>query len=123
MTNLQTAVLHRRRRRIIDATFEIISNAPWLVDSEEYFGPLDVQSQLTDFYTVDELPIDGTEADAQVLIFDIPGAPLQIRADAGQLWIAGDISELEQVQIDRRYSIFGNTGLFFRYALATLERH
>jgi hypothetical protein len=123
MTNIQTAALHRRRRRIIDATFDIVSNTPWLVDSEEYFGPLDVQSQLTDFYTVEDLPLDDSPADAQILIFDIPGAPLQIRVDPQQLWIAGDLTELEQIQVDRRYSVFGNTGLFFRYALATLERH
>lgn len=115
--------LTRRRKKIIKATFDIITNAPWLVDSEEYFGTLDVQSQLTDFYTVEDIAVDDTAPDAQVLLFDVPGAPLQIRVDPAHLWIAGDIRQLETIQKDRRYSIFGNTGLFFRYALATLERH
>ncbi len=123
MNSISTSPLHRRRIRIIEATFDLINNTPWLVDSEEYFGPLDVQSQLTDFYTVEDMPLDDTPADAQVLIMDVPGAPLEIRIDPRQLWIAGDITTLERAMIDRRYSIFGNTGLFFRYALATLERH
>jgi hypothetical protein len=114
---------NRRRKKIIEATFDIITNAPWLAESEEYFGPLDVQSQLTDYYTVEDVPVDGMPADVQLLIFDVPGAPLEIRVDPKQLWIAGDLTHLEKIQTDRRYSIFGNTGLFFRYALATLERH
>lgn len=120
--NSQNGTLHRRRLKIIDATFDIISNAPWLVENEEYFGPLDVQSQLTDFYTIVDMPIDDHPADVQVVVLDAPTVPFEVRVDPQQLWVMGDLSRLEKGMNDRRYSVFGNTGLFFRYVLATLER-
>ncbi len=124
MSSTETNPLHRRRRQIIDARFDFITNAPWMIDAEEYFGPYDVQSQLTDFYTVVDLPSDDPRsADAEIVLVDAAGAPLHIHVDPRHMLVTGDLTHLEHTQIDRRYSILGNTGLFFRYALATLQRH
>ncbi len=121
---ISSTPLFNRRVQIVDAIFNITTNAPWLVTAEEYFGPYDVQSLLTNYYTVVELPPDDPRAiTANVMILDVPGMPLEIRVDPGQLWIAGDLTHLENAVYDRRYTIFGNMGLFFRYSLAALQRH
>jgi len=113
-----------RRIQIVEAIFQITTNAPWLVTAQEYFGPYDVQSLLTNYYTVVDVPLDDPRAiTAQVILLDVPGMPLEIRADPGLLWIAGDMTHLEKTVYDRRYTIFGNMGYFFRYSLAALQRH
>jgi hypothetical protein len=117
------APLFERRVQIIESTFRIVTNAPWLVTAEEYFGPYDVQSLLTNYHTVIDIASDDPRPDtAQVFVLDVPGLPLRARPDPGELWIAGDLGALEQQVYDRRYSIFGNMGLFFRYSLAALQR-
>jgi hypothetical protein len=116
-----TQALHQRKLKIVESVFQIATNAPWLVHAEEYFGTRDVQSLLTNYHTVLEAPADA-HADADVLLFDLPDQPLRIHLTPRQLWISGDLSALERSVIDRRYSIFGNMGLFFRYSLAALQR-
>jgi hypothetical protein len=118
-----TMPLYRRRIQIIDAIFEIVTNAEWLIRAEEYFGPNDVQSLLTNYYTVIDVPAgDARPNSAEVYLMDVAGQPLSIRAEADRLWVAGDLTALEREVYDRRYSIFGNMGLFFRYSLAVLQR-
>lgn len=122
ISSVSTA-LHQQRMQIIDAIFHIATNAPWLTQAEEYFGPLDVQSLLTNYYTVLDVPVDDTRAvSAEMLLADVPGMPLHVQAEPRLLWVAGDLTHLEQTVYDRRYSIFGNMGLFFRWSLAVLQR-
>ncbi|GAB4547574.1 MAG: hypothetical protein OHK0023_09190 [Anaerolineae bacterium] len=121
MTSLPLTALHQRKVQIVKGVYDIYTNYPELAHAEEYFGPYDVQSLLTNYYTVLDAPTD-TPADASVLITDIPNTPLVTRAEPNHLWVTGDIRHLEQVVTDRRYSIFGNMGLFFRYSLASLQR-
>jgi hypothetical protein len=116
-----TQALHQRKLQIVEGIFQITTNAAWLVHAEEYFGTRDVQSLLTNYYTVVEAPAEAP-ADAEIVILDVPHQPLNVHVTPRHLWISGDLSALEQTVIDRRYSIFGNMGLFFRYSLAALQR-
>ncbi len=116
-----TQPLHQRKLQIVEGVFQIATNAAWLVHAEEYFGGRDVQSLLTNYHTVLDAPADAP-ADAEVVILDVPYQALSICVAPRHLWISGDLSQLEQAVIDRRYSIFGNMGLFFRYSLAALQR-
>lgn len=51
-----TQALHQRKVQIIEGVFQLHTNAPWLIHAEEYFGTQDVQSLLTNYYTVLERP-------------------------------------------------------------------
>jgi hypothetical protein len=119
--SIATQALHRRKLQIIQSVFQLNTNAPWLIHAEEYFGTKDVQSLLTNYHTVLEAPADAVP-DADVTILDLPDQPLQIHVTPRHLWLSGDLTALERDVIDRRYSIFGNMGLFFRYSLAALQR-
>lgn len=116
-----TQALHQRKVQIIEGVFQLHTNAPWLIHAEEYFGTQDVQSLLTNYYTVLEAPAESTP-DAHVTILDLPDQPLQIEVTPRHLWLSGDFTALERAMLDRRYSLFGNMGLFFRYSLAALQR-
>ncbi|PJF36507.1 MAG: hypothetical protein CUN49_05030 [Candidatus Thermofonsia Clade 1 bacterium] len=119
--HIPTQALYQRKLQIIHSVFQISTNAPWLVQAEEYFGTKDVQSLLTNYHSVSEAP-ESAHADAEVLLLDLPDQPLRVHVAPRQLWISGDLSALERDVRDRRYSIFGNMGLFFRYSLAALQR-
>jgi hypothetical protein len=115
--------LFKRRLQIVEGIFEIQTNAAWLATAEEYFGPHDVQSLLTNYYTVQEVANDDPRPNtASIILLDVAGMALRVQAEPDLLWIAGDLSALERTVKDRRYTIFGNLGLFFRYTLAALER-
>jgi hypothetical protein len=114
--------LFRRRIQIIDAIFEIITNAPWLATDETYFGPHDVQSLLTNYYTVLDVEADDPRPNSAIIyLMNQPGIKLSVRADSDILFVAGDLLALEHALRDKRYSMFGNLGLFFRYSLAVLQ--
>jgi hypothetical protein len=79
-----------------------------------------MESLRTDIYKIEELPKD-CEHDAEMVIRDRKDAQTTVRSKPGRIEVVGDFTRLEQTCPDKRYSLFGNLGLFFKFALAGME--
>jgi hypothetical protein len=117
--------LHRRAIRIVHARLGLVSNREELLTRSEYFSDRVPQSLLTDYHRVDEVPWDGAAAgvDAEIRILDTPGLAPALALEPDRVLAVGDWTALEAANSDRRYSLFGNLGFVFRYAIHVLERH
>jgi hypothetical protein len=116
--------LDRRAIQIVRARLGLVSNRRELITRSEYFADRVPQSLLTDYHRVDEIPWDGAPSavDAEVRILDVPGLAPSITRAPGAVLAAGDWTALEAANSDRRYSLFGNLGLLFRYTIHVLEQ-
>jgi len=99
-----------------------VSNNQELIYNPEFFERVQIQSLLTNFYEIKEIPFDDT-LDAYMYILDLPNISPAIYVTEKAIWTAGDYTDLDTKVADRRYTLFGNMGLLFRYSLATLERY
>jgi hypothetical protein len=117
--------LHRRAIRIVHARLGLVSNDRDLLTRSEYFTDRVPQSLLTDYHRVDDVPWDGGAAgvDAEIRIIDTPGLEPAITLEPDRVLAVGDWTALEAANSDRRYSLFGNLGFVFRYAIHALERY
>lgn len=113
--------LHTRAVSVVEATFGLVSNSRWLLHNPEFFSEYHMQCLLTDVHRVDDIAFGGS-LDAYLYLIDLPGVRPAIRVTDSEVWCAGPFSQLDENMADRRYSVFGNLGLFFKYAMATLER-
>ncbi len=114
--------LHTRAIKIIEATFGLVSNSRWLLHNPEFFSEYKMQCLLTDVYRIEDIPF-GPNLDAYLYLIDQPNVPPGMKVTDREMWVAGPISELDARMADRRYSVFGNLGLLFKYSMATLERY
>lgn len=115
--------LYTRAVQIVRAKFGLVSNKRELIFAPEFFENRNlIQCLLTDVYRVDDIPF-SEELDAYVYVYDVEGIPPTVAVTDRELRVVGNISQLDAQMADRRYSLFGNTGLFFRYSMATLERY
>ena len=115
--------VYNRAVQIVKAKFGLISNKKELIFNPEFFESReDIQCLLTDIYRVDEIPF-SEDLDAYSYIYDVDDVPPTITISDKEVRVVGNISQLDAQMTDRRYSLFGNLGLFFRYAMATLERY
>ncbi len=82
-------------------------------------GPIEVKSLLTDFLSVE--PISYTEGlDGYIHIEESEGQP-SCRYCDGIFTLRGPIRKLSEGATDQRYSLWGNQGLLYRFALHLLE--
>src|SRR5215813_2672453 len=116
---------HRRGIRIVHARLGLVSNNRELLTRSEYFSDRVPQSLLTDYHRVDDVPWDGAPSgvDAEIRIVDTPGLAPAIALEPDRVLAVGDWTALEAANSDRRYSLFGNLGFVFRYAIHALERY
>jgi hypothetical protein len=117
--------LHRRAIRILHARLGLVSNDRALLTRSEYFTDRVPQSLLTDYHRIEDLPWDGAAAgvDAEIRIIDTPDLEPALTLEPDRVLAVGDWTALEAANSDRRYSLFGNLGFVFRYAIHVLERH
>jgi hypothetical protein len=114
--------LYKRGVQIVRAKFGLVSNKRELIFNPEFFENRElIQCLLTDIYRVDDIPFTE-EMDAYIYVYDVDDVPPTVLVTDREVRVVGNISQLEARMADRRYSLFGNLGLFFRYSLATLER-
>ena len=115
--------MFRRGIRICEARIGLVSNNKELVTRAEYFSDRVMQSLLTDYHKVEEIPW-ARDLDAQVDVLDVPGAGPEISLGRHRALAVGDWAALEARASDRRYTLFGNLGFLFRYTIRILEeRH
>ena len=117
--------LHRRAIRILHARLGLVSNNGEFLTPPEYFTERVPQSLLTDYHRVDEVPWDGAPSgvDAEIRIVDTPELEPAIAIEPGRVLAVGSWTALEAANSDRRYSLFGNLGFVFRYAIHALEHY
>jgi hypothetical protein len=113
---------YARGLRILGITYGLASNNRDLIFNPEFFEPGEIQSQITNWSQIEEIPY-GAELDAQAHFLDDPNLPFDIEVGERELFVQGDLARLEREGSDRRWSLMGNLGLFFRFALRVQERH
>ena len=114
--------LARRAVRFVHARIGLVSNNQNLINNPEFFESRAViQSLVTNVLAVPEIPY-AEPLDARMVILDLPQAQPSVHVGADEVFAVADFSALEAACSDRRCSLFGNLGLFFRFALAVLER-
>jgi len=112
---------YTRGIEILGARFGLASNNRELIYNPEFFEDQIVQSQRTNFYQLSQVPYDEG-LDALVTVIDNQELSPEVTEDARSLILRGDISRLDNEAADRRNTLFGNKGLFFRFCLRVLER-
>jgi hypothetical protein len=122
MTSKPTHWPHARGLRILGITYGLGSNNRDLIFNPEFFEPGEIQSQITNWCEIEHIPC-GHDLDAYGHFLDDPGLPFEIQVGERELFVQGDLSRLDREGRDRRWSLLGNIGLFFRYALTVQERH
>jgi len=110
-----------RGLRILGITYGLASNNRDLVFNPEFFEPGEIQSQITNWCEIDHIPY-GPDLDAYCHLLDDPSLAFEIEVGERELSVQGDLSRLDREGRDRRWSLLGNIGLFFRYALTVQER-
>lgn len=107
---------------ILGITYGLGSNNGDLIHNPEFFEPGEIQSQVTNWSDIQQLAY-GPNLDAYCHLFDEPELRFDISVHERELLVQGDLSRLDREGHDRRWSLLGNMGLFFRYALTVQERH
>ncbi len=108
--------------RTLGISYGLGSNNGDLLYNPEFFEAGEIQSQLTNWCEIEHIPY-SPDLDAYCHLLDDPDLPYDITVGERELLVQGDVSRLDREGRDRRWSLMGNTGLFFRYALAVQERH
>lgn len=111
-----------RGLEILGLTYGLGANNPDLIFAPEFFEPGEIQSQITNWSDIRFINY-GPGMDAYIHFRDDATLPLEARWEAQTLYVQGDLSRLDREGKDRRWSLLGNIGLFFRYALTVQERH
>ena len=111
-----------RGLRILGITYGLGSNNRGLIFNPEFFEPGEIQSQITNWCEIEHIPY-GPDLDAYCHFLDDSSLPSEIQVGDRELFVQGDLSRLDREGCDRRWSLLGNMGLFFRYALTVQERH
>jgi hypothetical protein len=107
---------------ILDITYGLGSNNGQLIHNPEFFEPGEIQSQITNWCEIEQIAY-GSNLDAYIHFLDNRSLPFGIQVSERELFVQGDLSRLEREGHDRRWSLLGNVGLFFRYALTVQEQH
>jgi len=108
----QTAV------KILKATIRIQSNVQEMLPSMP-FG-VKLESLLTDFHRVEQIsPREGLDGDISV---EDEGGDLAYEWHDNRVTFKGPFSRLQKEASDPRYTLWGNQGFLYRYALCLLEK-
>lgn len=110
--------VHKKGIRILEATIALTSNRGSLLPS--FPPPLEVRSLLTDFREVEEIPL-SLDMDGSITILEKPAAAPSYRLSGTDAVWEGPLSTLAQRASDLRFSLWGNQGFLYRFALFLLE--
>lgn len=105
--------------KILRATIAVSSNRKALLPS--FPLPVEVKSLLTDFSAVKEIPY-CEDSDGCVRVDDLPDEEPSFRLSATKATFRGPFVRLVRRASDLRYSLWGNQGFLYRFALFLLEK-
>ena len=112
---------HKKGVRILGVEHGLMSNVETLIHNPVYFVPGEIYSQITNWEKIEEIEC-GLEMDSYCFIHDAPGLAFDIQVQRNELFVQGDISTVEKKTKDRRWTLLGNVGLWYRLALMAQER-
>ncbi|MFC2025912.1 hypothetical protein ACFLUC_01825 [Chloroflexota bacterium] len=113
---------HTRGFNILGLNHGVGSNKRDLIFNPVHFERGEIYNQITNWEELE--PIDYANGmDSYCHLLDDPNLPSGISLKNTELRIQGDLSRLERDVVDRRWNIFGNIGIWFRFALAIQERN
>ncbi|MDH7511624.1 MAG: hypothetical protein QHH14_01610 [Clostridiales bacterium] len=112
--------MHRQGLRVLKAEVGVVSNEKSLLLS--FPLPLEVKSLLTDFKEIKNIPYPSNP-DGRISIYEVPGAKPSCRISGQRAFFRGPFVSLTRRASDLRYSLWGNQGFFYRFALYLLERN
>ena len=108
--------------RILGLTHGLASNNGRLIHNPVHFERGEIYTQITNWEV-----LEATEyvpgMDSYCYLLDDPNLPYEIENNGRELYIQGDLSRLEREGEDKRWSLLGNVGVWFRFALAVQELH
>lgn len=105
--------LRRKIIGVVEANIGLVSNCQELLEWKE--GIADIN---TDFLVTERT--EEVRSDANFYIFNENKSP-RINVARNEVLATGDFVALERETTDPRFSLLGNEGLFFRFALKVLE--
>jgi hypothetical protein len=108
--------------RMLGLSYGLACSSDTSLGDDRYFSPGEIYSQWTNWDNLEPIPYQQ-DMDSYAHFYDESSAPLTIDRTASSLEIRGDLSSLEANIQDRRWSLLGNQGLWFRFALAIQEQH
>jgi len=109
----------KRAFRILKTKFAVTANDAAVVP--DLFFSAAFESLLTDFHKVE--PLEYTDGlDFEVVMTDRADTELKLLVNDRGINLAGPILEATQNCSDLRFTMFGNEGLLFRYALMFMEK-
>lgn len=111
--------MQRRVIKILNARIELVSNTD-LIHSPNYFSFTDVESLLSDYASVQDLPEDA-EVDGSILILD-EDVPADMHVRDNFAVARGPFAAMEKNMRDKRYTLLGNQGLLYRFIMYILEK-
>jgi hypothetical protein len=110
--------MERRVIKVLEARVELLANTP-LIHKQSYFSITDVESLLSDYASIEDLPMD-TSSDGTIVILDGPCSP-EVVVKGNMAVARGPFEQLEAGMADKRYTLLGNQGLLYRFLLYLLE--
>ena len=119
-SGLETSVSTKANLGVWGFVTKVVSNNARLLSDRRYFDDLVMESLRTNIYRIDRLPEDAAY-DAEMVIRDEAGLPTSAALQPARIEAAGDFTRLEKECPDNRYSLFGNLGLYFKFAMAEME--
>lgn len=105
--------------KILKATIAVSSNRSELLPSLPF--PFKVQSLLTDFKAVEEIPY-SQQADGSISILEVPEERPRYQLSGTRAVFKGRFAELSGRASDPRFSFWGNQGFLYRFTLFLLEK-
>ena len=99
--------------KVSEAKVGVSTNSSHLLEREKFYW-LD-----TNFLSVDFVPFEEA-MDSYMEIEDVGGVPC-FKIERSRLMVKGDFSKWEKEIKDKRYTLFGNLGIFSSWVLRTLE--
>jgi hypothetical protein len=109
----------RQSVRILEATVGLTANRESLLPVLP--PPLEVHSLHTDFYEVERVPYSSS-ADGKILVVEDSSAPPRYRISGTRAIWEGPLTALSRRASDLRFSLWGNLGFLYRFALFLLEK-
>ena len=109
----------RQGVRILEATVALTANRESLLPVLP--PPLEVHSLHTDFREVGRIPY-SSRADGSVSVMEDPAAPARYRISGTRAFWTGPLTDLSRRASDPRFSLWGNLGFLYRFALFLLEK-
>ncbi|MFB0565417.1 MAG: hypothetical protein ACETWK_07035 [Candidatus Aminicenantaceae bacterium] len=110
---------HKKAIKMLEATVGIESNTRRLLP--EFPLPIKVESLLTDFQDIKEIPYSA-ELDGYISIEEDASHEASLKFSIEKVAFKGPFIRLSEETSDPRFTLWGNQGFLFRYLLYLLEK-